>query len=101
MLPEVEFEDEEAVPDFKTRPAMCAFDMDGRESVALIPSEFLGMVEVGERRARFVLNERGMGGDYVRGDFWNGEEGKGGDGNGEEREGEGVGAGEHGKQAET
>jgi hypothetical protein len=35
-LPEVEMD---PMPDFETRPAFLAFDMDGGENIALIPSE--------------------------------------------------------------
>ena len=55
-LPELELD---PLPDFKKHPALCAFDMDGKEWVALIPSEFLDMVPTGKNKVQFVLNEKG------------------------------------------
>lgn len=56
-MPEVEFE---RVPDFDRFPTMCAFDMDGKAAVALIPSGFLEMVPTGPKKVQFVLNEDKM-----------------------------------------
>ena len=65
------------MPDFKAHPALCAFDMDGRDSIAFIPSEFLkGMllhrapllpmltlsphvvVPTGPKKVQFVLKDQ-------------------------------------------
>lgn len=70
-LPEVRFE---WVPDLRAQPALCAFDMDGRGKIALIPSEFLEMVETGSNKVQFRLNERGRGGGRATRDGKDGEE---------------------------
>lgn len=53
LLPALELDPK---PDFQKYPALCYFDM-GNGGGALIPSEFLEMVELGGKTVQFVLNK--------------------------------------------
>lgn len=78
------------MPDFGKRPALCAFDMDGQGSAALIPSEFLELAKVGEKKVRFVLDEKRLRSGSSKGE--NGGQGKESNGGTKESRGaEGVG----------
>ncbi|TKA82795.1 hypothetical protein B0A55_01794 [Friedmanniomyces simplex] len=53
-LPELELD---PLPELERHPALCAFDMDGGDNIALIPSEFLEMRRVRANRVQFKLKE--------------------------------------------
>ncbi|KAK5116536.1 hypothetical protein LTR85_009161 [Meristemomyces frigidus] len=55
QLPELELD---PVPNLKKHPALCAFDMDAKETISLVPSEFLELIPTGKNKVRFVLKDR-------------------------------------------
>lgn len=75
------------MPDLRAQPALCAFDMDGRGNIAVIPSEVLETIETGPEEVLFRLNEKGRGGSGVKDDGKEEGEGK----PGKERLGHGDG----------